>query len=171
MKFSKTFLVLSSLLGFTMSWYQINVNVTIDTIDGNETKINRKTITSGRLSSFCSLSKSLQFLIESTYEILLLLFLFLAQTEGNKYYLRYADPQPFGIYVGEPINWQEWPTGVLSFTPGAYVIVDKYKQTVRLEELKPKENYRLKTLATTHPDWEYMYMSYQGTKCNPITLP
>ena len=109
--------------------------------------------------------------IEYTYEILLLLFLILAQTEGSKYYLRYADQKLNGIYIGEPISWSDWPTGVLSSAPGAYVFVNKYRQTVRLEELKPNENYRLKTLATTHPDWEYMYMSDRGTKCNPITLP
>ena len=76
-----------------------------------------------------------------------------------------------GIYIGKPINWRDWPTGVLSFTPNAYVFVDEYKQTVRLEDLKENEYYRLKTLATTHPGWEYMYMSDIGTKCNPITLP
>ena len=91
-----------------------------------------------------------------------MLFLFLAPTDGSKYYLKYTDPQPNGIYIGEPKSYQRWPTGTLRFAPGAHVFVDRNQQTVRLEELKPTENYRLKTLVTTHSEYQYMYMSDAG---------
>ena len=97
-----------------------------------------------------------------------MLFLFLVYADGSKYYLRYSDPQPNGIYVGEPMSYSGWPTGNLHFAPAAHVFVDMQQQTVRLEDIKPNETYRIKTLVTTHSDHEYMYMSKKGTKCNPI---
>ena len=98
----------------------------------------------------------------------MLLFLFLVYIDGSKYYLIYPDPQPHGIYIGEPISTGRWPTGNLHFDPGAHVFVDKHQKTVPLEELIPAENYRLKTLVTTHSEFEYMYMSNLGTKRNSI---
>ena len=95
--------------------------------------------------------------------MLLLLFLFLAQVESCRYHFRYLDPQPNHTHIGEPIRSRNWPRANLHEKPAAHLFVDENKNTICLEDVEKKENYRIKTLVTYESGYEYMYMTDYGT--------
>ena len=87
----------------------------------------------------------------------------LAQVECSGYYFRYFNPKPNAWFIGEPIVSNRWPRANLHEKPAKHVFVDENGKTICLEDVKEKESYRIKTLVTTHPGYEYMYMTEAGT--------
>ena len=93
------------------------------------------------------------------------MFLFLAQVDGKGYYFRWLGFQSKNLYIGVPMFVDLFKPiyAVLNASPATLVFVDENKKTIRLEDVKDEEYYRIQNLGSTNAVWKYMYMSVDGT--------
>ena len=87
------------------------------------------------------------------------MFLFLAQG----YYFKHLDSQSNGPFIGEPSWSKTWQIAKLHEIPDTLFLVDENKTSIRLEDVKENENYRIRTHAAKDQGYEYIYLSWDGT--------
>ena len=93
------------------------------------------------------------------------MFLFLAQVGSSGYYLKHLDFKSNGKYIGVPIKstLSNWGIANLHKDPDILFFVAENKTTIRLEDVKKNENYKIKTSKPWNDGYEYMYLDGNGT--------
>jgi hypothetical protein len=68
--------------------------------------------------------------------------------------------------MGIPEVSKQWPAGTLRDAPGQMLICDQDGKRKSLNDLKDPEYCKIKTLNTTHENYEWAYSSDAGTSAN-----